>query len=141
MSTTFLKTTALPFVVGYRARRRVQPVDEECRHLHFRKRAPHPVAVDDGQAGIGGRQNRLDRIGPADFRRNQRGTAHAQGLLDCAQSAKTFLALLDLFDAYDRRADAADRSDPIVVADRLQQQDFSTEAPWRSNSRALSMPI
>src|ERR1700678_960473 len=89
----------------------------------------------------GGRQNRLDRIGPADFRRNQRGTAHAQGLLDCAQSAKTFLALLDLFDAYDRRADAADRSDPIVVADRLQQQDFSTEAPWRSNSRALSMPI
>ena len=128
MSTTCLEYDDIALVVGDRAGRRIEPVDEEGRHLHFGKGAAHAVAVDHRHARVSGGEHRLDRVRAADLGRDQRRDAHARRLLDAAQRAQAFLALLDLLDADDRRADAADRADVIVVADRLERQDLGARA-------------
>ena len=49
-------------VVGDRAWSGMKPIDEEGRHLHFRERAPHAIAVDHRQSRLRRREHRLDRI-------------------------------------------------------------------------------
>jgi len=52
----------IAFVVSDGAGSRMESVDEEGRHLHFRERAPHAVAVDNRQPRLRRCQHRLDRI-------------------------------------------------------------------------------
>jgi len=118
----------IALVVGDRAGGRIEPVDEEGRHLHFGKGAPHAVAVEDGQARVSGGEHGLDRVRAPDLGRDQRGHADPGRFLDAAQRAQAFLALLDFLDPDDRRANAADRTDVIVVADRLERQNLGSRA-------------
>ena len=120
----FLEDDDIALVVGDRSWRRIEPVDEESRHLDFGKRPAHPVAVDDGEARVGGSEDRFDGIGAANFRRYESGDAHVHRLLNPAQRPQTFLALLDFLDAHDRRADAADRADDVVVVHSLKRKDL-----------------
>jgi len=114
----------IALVVGDRAGGRIEPVDEEGRHLHFGKGAPHAIAVENGQAGVSSGEHRLDRVRAPDLGRDQRGHADPGRFLDAAQRAQAFLALLDFLDPDDRRANAADRTDVIVVADRLERHNL-----------------
>lgn len=82
-----------------------------------------PVTIDYRQAGIGGSNDRLERVGAADLGRDQRRHPDACRLFHRAHSAVALATFLDLFDPDHRRADAADLADPGVVGQRVERQD------------------
>jgi len=92
-------------------------VDAVGRHLHLGKRAPHAVAVDHADAGVGGRDDRLHRVAAADLGRDQGKCLASVEFLQRAQRAHPLVAFLDFFDRDHGRADTANRYYQRVIGD------------------------
>ena len=112
----------IALLIGDRRRRRLGAIDEERRHLHFGKGPAHAVAVDHRQAGIGRRDDRLERVRAADLGRDQRRHLDARHFFDRPHGAEALAAFLDLFDTDHRRPDTAHFSDPCVVRQCIEWQ-------------------
>ncbi len=99
-------------------------VDGVARHLHFGEGAAHAVAVDDRQAGHGGRDQRLHGVLAADLLAGDGVDLDAQPFLQRPHAAQALAAFLDALMRDQRRADAAHGDDAGLVRHAFQRDDL-----------------
>ena len=112
------------FFIGHRHGCGVDTEDGVSDHLKFWKRAPHTVAIDQGQTHGGGYRDGHHRIEPASFYGHYSGDRFTDIAGKRFEGGDNFLAVGYLFDHHCGRAHHGSRYNQLVISDFIEVQEL-----------------